>query len=134
MYHGPQNVASESFQELAWDSIGTVYVSAAEGGPGSVAQLLHFGIIPIVTRASNVRAEHLGYVIDHTSDNAIIDGIVSTVHHIDGLSGEELMRRCAMVREHALSCHTREAYSRSFDELIEEIERERKETRRYASG
>ncbi|HOD76597.1 MAG TPA: tetratricopeptide repeat protein, partial [Syntrophorhabdaceae bacterium] len=73
-YHGPQNVASAGFQELAWNSVGTVYVSAAEGGPGSVAQLLHFGIIPIVTRTSNVRAEHLGYVIEHTSDNTIIDG------------------------------------------------------------
>ncbi len=36
LYHGPANVASPKFEEMAWGSLGTVYVSAAEGGPGSV--------------------------------------------------------------------------------------------------
>ena len=123
IYHGPQNVASTEFQELAWNSIGTVYVSAAEGGPGSVAQLLHFGIIPIVTSTSNVRAENLGHIIDEKEDHAIIDGIIRAAGIIAETSDSILLQRCKRIREFASANHTREAYSKSFNNLLLEVNR-----------
>ncbi|HVN98136.1 MAG TPA: glycosyltransferase family 10, partial [Syntrophorhabdaceae bacterium] len=121
LYHGAQDVGSMPFEELAWGSIGTVYVSAAEGGPGSVAQLLQFGIIPIVTRTSNVRAENLGYTIEEVEDAEIIQGIVRSVRDIGTTSDEELRKRSQAVREFALLHHTRESYSKSFENLLLEI-------------
>lgn len=121
VFHGALNVASRQFAELAWNSIGAVYVSAAEGGPGSVAQLLHFGIIPIVTRSSNVRAENLGYIIDEKNDRKIIDGIIEKVRTIADSPEEELRKRSSAVRHFAGTWHTREAYSKSFEDLLREV-------------
>ncbi|MGA2106389.1 MAG: tetratricopeptide repeat protein [Syntrophorhabdales bacterium] len=121
LYHGPANVASPKFEEMAWGSLGTVYVSAAEGGPGSVAQLLHFGIIPIVSRSSNVRAEGLCYVIEHEKDVEIIDAIRRYARELIATPDEALLERSRQIREFALEHHTREAYSRSFRNLIEQV-------------
>lgn len=121
IFHGSLNVASQRFAELAWNCIGTVYVSCAEGGPGSVAQLLHFGLIPVVTNSSNVRAEGLGYIVEGDSDVDIIEGIKQSVRKIIDGNKDELQKKCDAVQRFALAHHTRDAYSRSFDSLIKGI-------------
>ena len=50
-----------------------MYVSSAEGGAGSVAQLTHFGLIPIVTETATVRAaEAHGTVIRSQDPTKIV--------------------------------------------------------------
>jgi glycosyltransferase involved in cell wall biosynthesis len=122
VFHGPADVSSPEFMELAWNCIGAVYVSAAEGGPGSVAQLLHYGILPIVTKTSNVRAETLGYVIDSENDREIIQGIQMAVRSILNIPRSLIMSRCEAARRFALEFHTRSAYTRSFEKFLQEID------------
>ena len=63
-YLGWVDVASPSFAKLANSCMGAVYPSASEGGGGAVAQLLHFGLLPIVTQTATVRAAPLGFEIE----------------------------------------------------------------------
>lgn len=123
LFYGALDVFSPQFTELAWNCIGTIYVSAAEGGPGSVAQLLHFGTIPIVSRSSNVRAEALGCIVPDDGSEEIIRGIKESVRSIISSPKEDLQKRCQDIVDFANTYHTREAYSKNFERFILEIEK-----------
>ena len=120
-YLGFMDVASRQFEEVANECIGIVYASAAEGGPGSVAQALHFGLIPMVTPSSLVRAEILGYSIDGSTDTEIIRSIIERVRSVMNLPEHELRQKSDAVREFALRYHTRSAYTESFEQLLDRI-------------
>jgi tetratricopeptide (TPR) repeat protein len=123
IFHGEKNVTSPEFEEIAWNCIGSIYVSAAEGGPGSVAQLLHYGIIPIVGRTSNVRAEHLGYIIDADDDISIIKAIQRAIENIEKCTEEDLLPKCIQIQKFAEKNHTRKAYSESFNNFLNFIQK-----------
>ncbi len=120
-YLGFIDVASRQFEEVANTCIGIVYASGAEGGPGSVAQALHFGLIPIVTPSSFVRAEVLGYSINGKTDTEIIASIVEKVNHVSQLSDSELRQKSDAAMEFALRYHTRPAYTESFERFLDII-------------
>lgn len=120
-YSGWLEVGTPKFEEIAGNCIAAIYPSAAEGGPGSIAQLLHYGLIPVVTKTANVRAQHLGYVVAGVTSAEIIDSIVKNVEIIMALSGKELADKVTAVIDFAKTYHTREAYSRSFCALLESI-------------
>ena len=120
-YLGFVDVASPSFEKIANECVGVVYASGAEGGPGSVAQALHFGLIPIVTPNSFVRAEVLGYTIDGATDQEIIESIIEQVSLVADLPEHELRQKSDAAREFALKYHTRPAYTESFERLLDMI-------------
>lgn len=120
--HAFDSVASGELEETAWNSIGTVYAGSVEGAPGFLAQLLHYGLIPIVTRASCVREEELGHVIEAGDDREIIEGIIEQVGKMETASREELEAGSRRAREFALMHHTREAFTRSFENLLAQVE------------
>lgn len=121
-YLGFMDVATPKFAAMANDCIGIVYASAAEGGPGSVAQALHFGLIPIVTPSSYVRAEVLGYSIDGITDREITDSIIEQVSNVSQLPKAMLREKSELAREFALRYHTRAAYTESFEKLLDELQ------------
>lgn len=118
---GWYDLTSKDFDSLADQCIGTVYLSGAEGGPGSIARVLHNGLIPIVTPTSFVRAEHLGYQVPGNSASEIINNTVNWIHQVMNLSENELLERSDAVREFAKKNHTRKAFSESFRKLIERL-------------
>lgn len=120
-YLGWMDVASPEFNEIAENCIGTVYLSGAEGGPGSVAQILHNGLIPIVTPSALVRAEVLGYKTDDTTDIKIIQTAVESVKILMNTPDKELAEKSDQVRTFARETHTRESYSRSLSDFISQI-------------
>lgn len=119
--HGWMDVSSDEFINLANSCIGTVYASCSEGGPGSVAQALTFGLIPIVTPRSNVRGEKTGYLLEGDNSFDIINSIIEKVEIVMSLSNEELLEKSKVVRDYALENHTRVAYSNSFRTLLTNI-------------
>ncbi|MCL5409270.1 MAG: glycosyltransferase [Patescibacteria group bacterium] len=119
--HGYLNVTSVTFAKIASQAVGVVYPSCAEGGPGSVAQLLHFGLIPIVTKSANVRAERLGYVTENQQDKQIIDFIIKNVEKVMAMSQPKLVATSMEIKEYARVNHTRQSYSQSFQHLLEII-------------
>ncbi len=122
-YLGYVDVATPSFEKIANDCIGVVYASAAEGGPGSIAQAIHFGLIPIVTPSSFVRAEILGYAINGSNDKDIIQSTIDQVTLVSNLHENELREKSNAVREFAQRYHTRSAYTESFDLFLETIDK-----------
>ena len=121
-YLGWMDVGTREFAEIAHQCVGTVYVSSTEGGPGSVAQLTHFGLIPVVTETAAVRAaEALGTVIRSQEPAAIVPALVQAVREVADLPDAELHARCAAVHEFGQRHHTRAAYARTFAGLLEQV-------------
>ena len=121
-YMGWTDVGSKQFAKLAHSCVGTVYASSTEGGAGSVAQLTHFGLIPIVTESAAVRsAEALGLVIRTQEPSEIINQLVQFVSEVADLPDSELHSRCQAVYEFGRQFHTRKAYSQSFASLLEKV-------------
>ncbi len=121
-YLGWTDVGAREFAEIAHQCVGTVYVSSTEGGPGSVAQLTHFGLIPVVTETAAVRAaETLGTVIRHQEPAEIVPALVQAVRELADLPDAELHARGMAVHEFGQRHHTRAAYARTFAGLLERI-------------
>lgn len=118
-YHGWMDLTSPEFDATADQCVGTVYASCAEGGPGSIARVLHNGLIPIVTPSSFVRAEIFGYPIEGAADKDLIQSTIERVKQLMYLPEYELQQRSDAVRDFARKHHTREAFSKSFANLIE---------------
>jgi glycosyltransferase involved in cell wall biosynthesis len=118
---GWMDVGGQAFDDIARRSIGIVYPSGAEGGPGSVAQALHWGLIPIVTKSALVRAETLGYIIQGSTDNEFIDSAAALVRTVMNTPEEKLREQSDAVVAFAQKYHTRKAYSESFSRLIDTI-------------
>ncbi|SHL54034.1 glycosyltransferase family protein [Hymenobacter psychrotolerans] len=121
-YLGWVDVTSASFAKVANNCIGQIYPSASEGGPGSVAQLLHFGLIPIVTETAAVRSASLGFEITAQDSATIITDIQHYVRALMQQSDDELLSRSDACRQFALQHHTRPAYAASFAALLDRLE------------
>lgn len=120
-YLGWVDVATPSFAKLANNCIGTIYPSASEGGGGAVAQLLHFGLIPIVTQTATVRAASLGFEIESQDPATIIEDIQMHVQTMLEMPDSDLARRSAAVQAFAAAHHTRPAYAATFGALLDRM-------------
>ena len=120
-YLGWVDVATPSFAKLANNCIGTIYPSASEGGGGAVAQLLHFGLIPIVTQTATVRAASLGFEIESQDPATIIEDIQMHVQTMLEMPDSDLARRSAAVQAFAAAHHTRSAYAATFEALLDRM-------------
>lgn len=121
-YLGWMDVGSVSFADIAHQCVGTVYVSSSEGGPGSVAQLTHFGLIPIVTETASVRAaEAFGKVIRSEEPTEIVTQLIHAIQELADQPDVELHTRCEAVHEFSQQHHTRSAYARTFAGLLDRI-------------
>ena len=123
-FEGWMNTESTRFQELVTDAIGVLLPSASEGGPTSVPQAMHFGLLPIVTETANLRCP-LGYVIREEDPDAIITGIREAVQSILTRSDDDLRTESEACRAFAQQRFTRDAYSRSFRALLARVEQVR---------
>lgn len=121
IYLGWVDVASAKFAEIANRCIAQIYPSASEGGPGAVAQLLHFGLIPIVTRSAAVRGAYLGWEIPSEVPAEIIAAIRQHVQELQHLSDAVLQQRSVACQTFAAAHHTRPAYAASFAALLDKV-------------
>ncbi|WP_188561487.1 glycosyltransferase [Hymenobacter frigidus] len=121
-YLGWVDVTSPAFAKVANGSIGQVYPSASEGGAGAVVQLLHFGLIPIVTQTAAACSAHLGFEIDSQEPEIIIADIQRHVRTLLALHDADLRQRSDAAREFAVQNHTRPAYAASFGALLDRME------------
>ena len=118
---GWMDVGSPKFDAIAQKCIGTVYASGAEGGPGSVAQILHWGLIPIVTKSALVRAETFGHIIHGITDRELINSTVELIKTGAGASESSLKSSSEAVTQFARDTHTRPAYSESLSSFLDTI-------------
>lgn len=123
-YLGWVNVASSSFADTLHNCIGQVYPSASEGGGGVVAQLLHGGLIPIVTQTATVRAVAAGhgFEIESQAPAVVVADIRRHVRTLLALPDAELLAQSEAAREYAAQHHTRPAYAASFAALLDHLQ------------
>lgn len=119
-FEGWMNTESPRFQELMAQSVAVLLPSASEGGPTSVPQAMHFGLLPIVTATANLRCP-LGHVIDSEEPDAVITGIRVAVRAVQARSTEELTRESDACVAFAKENFTREAYGRSLKALLTRV-------------
>ena len=120
-FEGPADFKSARFKFVASSSIGHIYPSCSEGGPGSVAQTSCFGLIPIVTDTANTRTGKAGYVISSVEPDEIIVELKKSIEHLVGLSSGEISSKRTYVRDVACQEHSRAAYTRHFTRFIQNI-------------
>lgn len=118
---GWMDLTSKEFCDIADQCIATVYASAAEGGPGTIARLLHHGTIPIVTPESFVRAEVHGFQINGSTDQEMIASTMRLAEMVMRMPDGELHDASEKVRAFAKDNHTRHAFEKSFASFIKEI-------------
>jgi hypothetical protein len=118
---GRFDLSSPEFDVIADQCIGTFGLSTACGGPGSIARVLHNGLIPISMPTNFIRAEHLGYQVSGATDQEIITSTINRIREIIETPSNELKTRSDAVREFAQENHTRESFSRSFSSLLQQL-------------
>ena len=121
VYLGWVDVTSAEFVKLANSCIGQIYPSASEGGPGAVAQLLHFGLLPIVTQSAAVRGATLGWEITSPDSAVIIADIQRYTREVMELTDTELRERSAACQAFAMAHHTRPAYAASLRAQLDKL-------------
>jgi glycosyltransferase involved in cell wall biosynthesis len=111
------DVESQRFLDLAYNCVGVVFTSCAEGGGASVVTCMQVGLIPIVSFESCVEVKDFGISLDHASISSIQVG-VST---LAALPEAELIRRARVTWEFTRSHHSREIYAGNYRQVIETI-------------
>jgi glycosyltransferase involved in cell wall biosynthesis len=111
------DVASKTFTEIAARHVGTVYVSASEGGGGSTLTCMHAGLIPIVTEAASVDIGDFGLLCP----DAELGTIRSKILEIASMKDDELRRRARDAWRFARENHTREAFAEDYAKFVDEI-------------
>lgn len=107
------------FQELARESIATIYPSCSEGGGGSVITCMHAGLIPVVTPEASVDLDRSYGVL---LGEATVDGIRRAVTALSGRPAEELDAMARAARRHVREHHTRERFAREYRRVVGELE------------
>ncbi|MFT4802856.1 MAG: hypothetical protein ACI9YE_000042 [Psychroserpens sp.] len=119
---GWQNIGSNEFKKIAEKCLGSIYTSSAEGGAGSIVQLMHFGIIPFVNKTTALRGEHLGIVINGEKPSEQTQNIVENLLYFESLNSDLLQDWSNKITGFAKKHHTRKSYSESFEYLITQLQ------------
>lgn len=120
-FHGSADFKEPNFHQMMEKCAGHIYPSCSEGGPGSVAQTSHFGLIPIVTNTANVRSGSLGYEIEEENPAIIIKKIKESVTNVLEMNSTEISKKKEQVIEFARTAHTRAAYSSYFSTFVKSL-------------
>ncbi|MGJ5629629.1 glycosyltransferase [Nostoc sp. CALU 1950] len=116
--YGWIDVTSPEFIEVTNSCIGTVLVSAAEGGAGSVITCMHTGLIPIVNYETSVNVhENYGVLLNNSS----IAEIQAAVRRISNLPIEDLKSMSRKAWEYVRANHTKENFAQVYRNTIEQI-------------
>lgn len=122
-YHSYADFNTQYFHSVLKTCIGHVFPSCSENGAASVAQTSYWGLIPITTKATNNRSQHLGFVSESENEEEIISDIRKYVRKIFEMPPAELASMQNNLKQFARKYHTKAAYSESVIELIKKIKK-----------
>jgi glycosyltransferase involved in cell wall biosynthesis len=111
------DTASPRFLNILENSIGIVYPSCSEGGGGSVITCMHAGLIPIISYESSVDVNGFGIILKENS----IDEIKSSIKSISNSPTDELILRSMKTWEFARENHTRDKFSKAYQDFVTNI-------------
>jgi len=110
-------VNSEQFYDLTRMCAHVVLPSCSEGSPGSVAQCMHTGMIPLVTRECGMELQGVGTVLPDGSPEAVERAIVQSAAQ----GGEWYADQAQRARRLALEKYSEEAFVRRWQEIAHSL-------------
>ena len=121
-YHGFVNVESDEFKQILKSSAFVIYPSASEGNsPAVITCMANGGLIPIVTKNTDVDLNGYGLLINEFSATAVIDAINKS----QKLTVEDLKKQSEVIIEetHRLNSfdHFKEDFKLKLQEAIKSI-------------
>lgn len=105
---------SKGFYKLIQTCAFNIHPSCSEGSPGSIVELLQYGIIPIVSKESSIDAENLEFVLPVNTVAAIVDAI----RQVSGQSDEWLLQQSNLAREMAFANYTQENFENRLESIL----------------
>ncbi len=106
---------SQQFYELVDTCNFAIYPSCAEGQPGSVVECIHQGVIPIVSRETNIDTNSYGITLNSCSIEEIVE-VIRDLSQRPAEWHEEMSRR---TRKAALARFSEAAFLRNMKAAIE---------------
>ena len=124
-YCGWMNVQDKAFQEVADNCIATINCSSTEGGAGATVQAMQFGCIPVVNDVVDdstfLKGDKTGFKIDGTTAPELISSLDIFLKEFKDIGVVELQERSLRARQYANTFHSRENYTKAFQELIDKV-------------
>jgi glycosyltransferase involved in cell wall biosynthesis len=121
-YHGWLTPDKEEFQNLIKDCVAQIFPSSSEGGAGSVCQLMHFGVIPIVTDSCCLKdADQYARVINASSVEEIINEIEKNILEISNLTDKQIEEMSLICYNYANANFTLDKYKESINAFVSSL-------------
>jgi glycosyltransferase involved in cell wall biosynthesis len=112
---GTVPLRSQQFYELMDNSNFAIYPSCAEGQPGSMVECMHQGLIPVVSRETNIDTNEFGITLQTCS----IEEIATVVKDLSQRPPEWCEEMSRRTRKAALTDFSENAFSRNMRSAIE---------------
>jgi glycosyltransferase involved in cell wall biosynthesis len=111
------DIGGPEFLDIIQKCVGLVYPSCSEAQAGAVVTCLQAGLIPIVSFETGLDVEDFGILLKECT----VDEIKNTVQELSALPAQELKARARSAWEFARANHTKERYSKAFENILDEI-------------
>ena len=116
-YQGVVDLGSQAFTSIAEKCVGLIFPSCSEGSSGGVVTAMHIGLIPIISYESGVNVEDFGIILKENT----IDEIKNQVKILSKTNSEELRSRAVQAWLYARAHHTREAFTKAYEEFVTKL-------------
>ncbi|HVB19811.1 MAG TPA: glycosyltransferase [Candidatus Paceibacterota bacterium] len=116
-YHGRIDVASPLFKELADTCGALIYPAFSEGTSGAVVQVMHAGVVPILTPQTGIY-EDAGCI---TIEEPTVDSVNKAVRAFTALPAEIVQIKARSVWSYAREHYTRESFSTAYATFIDTV-------------
>jgi glycosyltransferase involved in cell wall biosynthesis len=122
------SVGSPRFRELISKCNSVIFPSSGEGSPGSVIECMHRGLIPIVSKESNLEIDQVGFILQNSS----VAEIRTAVKHVANESPDWHESACRAVQAHAQKFFTEEVFHTNLKEaILKSLEKADRRTRSH---
>ena len=116
-YIGLVQLQSKQFYKIINTCNYIILPSCSEGSPGSVIDCLQYGLIPIVSKESNIDVQNYGFILDKCS----IEEIIKTINEVSDKSIEWLNEKTLLSSQAAITYYSEDVFLNNLKEHIRYI-------------
>lgn len=116
-HYGRLDVGGDKFKSIIDTCSTVVYPSGGDGTSGAIVQVMHAGIIPLISHETGIQ-ENSGYIplTDPTPE-----AIIEAVRKISNLSNTEIKTKAKSIWDYARRVYTREEFSKAYANFMDNV-------------
>lgn len=113
--YGRLNIESETFKKIIDNCASVIYPSGGEGSSGAIVQVMHAGLIPIITHETGIQedSEYLPL------ENPTPDSIIREIRIFSTTPTADIKIKAKKIWEYTRKRYTRSEFSRVYAEFID---------------